>query len=179
MAGVPKTFADVELIGKKVRLRPMRLDDAKLLLPLFSNPRVLENISFSGTPTLEGEIEWALAASTLPCIDHQGKMSYILAIEQIGKSAGIGTLGLHYRIDSRLLEIGYWLAVPYWGQGLVTDAARIMTTSLAFQHLDAVRVSAAIFAGNTRSKGVVEKLGFHLNGTRRSQMLVNGQWKDD
>jgi RimJ/RimL family protein N-acetyltransferase len=76
------------------------------------------------------------------------------------------------------LDIGAWLGVPYWGKGLMTDAVRLMTY-FSFQHLNAVRVYATVFVGNTPSRRMLERNGFVLDGTLRCQALKRGKWLDE
>lgn len=56
-------------------------------------------------------------------------------------------------------ELGYWLAEPYWGQGLATEAARAVTdhafTALGFSDLE-----ASYQIGNGASRRILLGLGF-------------------
>ena len=61
-------------------------------------------------------------------------------------------------------EIGYWIGVPYWGQGLMTEAGREILR-YAFQDLQMKKVWAGYYDGNLRSKRVQEKLGFRYHHT--------------
>ena len=51
--------------------------------------------------------------------------TYAIVLKETGKP--IGSIGLH-RNDlaekADEMELGYWLGVPYWGRGLVPEAAR-------------------------------------------------------
>ena len=56
-------------------------------------------------------------------------------------------------------EIGYWIARPHWGQGLIPEAVEAMLRR-QFQEMGAERVWCAHFPGNERSRRVQEKCGF-------------------
>lgn len=56
-------------------------------------------------------------------------------------------------------ELGFWIGKPFWGQGLIPEAAREMLR-YAFEDLGMTRVFCAYYDGNTKSKRVQEKLGF-------------------
>ncbi len=56
-------------------------------------------------------------------------------------------------------EIGYWIARPYWGQGLIPEAVEAILR-WQFQEIGAERVWCAHFLGNERSRRVQEKCGF-------------------
>lgn len=85
------------------------------------------------------------------------------------ESAGalIGGIGLASAGPGRdhAASIGYWLAKPHWGKGIVTQAVKAVVQH-AFQHLNLSRIAATIFSGNQASARVLEKAGFHLEGSR-------------
>jgi RimJ/RimL family protein N-acetyltransferase len=91
----------------------------------------------------------------------------------------VGGSGLH-RIDwaLRRFEIGYWLRRSAVGQGFVTEAVQELTR-LAFGRLEANRVEIRMDVGNTRSRGIPERLGFVYEGCQRQAMPnVHGQPRD-
>ena len=71
-------------------------------------------------------------------------------------------------------ELGYWLAKPYWGQGIMTEAAR-KSTAYAFREFGLVRVTANVFVTNLGSARVLEKSGFQLEGVLRSHYKKDGK----
>ena len=79
----------------------------------------------------------------------------------------VGSIGLHHndlaeRDDEA--ELGYWLGVPYWGRGIVPEAAQEMLRH-AFVDLNLARVWCCYYDGNEKSKRVQEKLGFRYQWT--------------
>ena len=79
----------------------------------------------------------------------------------------IGSIGLHRKDLAQAedeAELGYWLGVPYWGRGLVPEAAQEMLRH-AFEDLGLSRVWCACYDGNDRSRRVQEKLGFTYQWT--------------
>ena len=74
----------------------------------------------------------------------------------------VGSIGLHRNDLAEKedeAELGFWLGVPYWGRGLVPEAAGEMLRH-AFEDLGLARVWCVYYDGNTKSKRVQEKLGF-------------------
>jgi [ribosomal protein S5]-alanine N-acetyltransferase len=67
---------------------------------------------------------------------------------------------------SHRAEIGYWLARPYWGQGIMTDAVGVYVR-YAFDDLKLLRLTAHVFDFNVGSARVLEKNGFKLEGRLR------------
>lgn len=61
-------------------------------------------------------------------------------------------------------ELGYWLGKPFWGQGLMPEAAREMLRH-AFEDLGMDKVWCGYYEGNSKSKRVQEKVGFQYQWT--------------
>lgn len=61
-------------------------------------------------------------------------------------------------------ELGYWLGKPFWGQGLMPEAAREMLRH-AFEDLGMDKVWCGYYDGNSKSKRVQEKVGFQYQRT--------------
>ena len=56
-------------------------------------------------------------------------------------------------------ELGYWLGVPYWNRGYMSEAVRELLR-YAFVDLNMAEVWCGYYDGNERSKRVQEKAGF-------------------
>lgn len=67
------------------------------------------------------------------------------------KDAVVGCIGT-------VSELGYWLGQPYWGQGIVTEAARAVTAHHFADGHDTLQ--SGHFVGNAASRNVLTKLGF-------------------
>jgi ribosomal-protein-alanine N-acetyltransferase len=66
-------------------------------------------------------------------------------------------------------ELGYWLGVPFWGQGYATEAARAVI-DYGFGDLGLHRIYASHFAGNDASGRILRKLGMHHEGCMRGHI---------
>lgn len=91
-----KRFSTVDLTGQKVRLRPVRPDDAPTVFDLFRDDRVIRNLAVEAPGSLEEEIEWCRNAATLPQVGSSG-VSYHLVIDTAVDSSLAGAVGLHQR----------------------------------------------------------------------------------
>ena len=79
----------------------------------------------------------------------------------------IGSIGLHRndlaeRDDE--YELGYWIGKPFWGQGLIVEASRELLRH-AFADLGMKRIWCGHYEGNSKSRRVMEKLGFAYHHT--------------
>ena len=87
--------------------------------------------------------------------------TYAIVLKETGLP--VGSLGLHFHTElaekDDEAELGYWLGVPWWGYGLVPEAAGEALRH-AFEGLGLARIWCGYHDGNERSRRVQEKLGF-------------------
>lgn len=77
-------------------------------------------------------------------------------------------------VHSGTAEFGYWLGEPYWGRGLASRAAALLT-AYSFAELPFVRLQAKVYSWNTASMRVLEKNGFVREGVLRQHVTKRGQ----
>ena len=94
-------------------------------------------------------------------------------------SEAIGCIGLQLGTDvhRKSAELGYWLAEPHWGHGVMSEAVARFT-SHAFETFDLRRIYAEPFANNPASACVLEKAGFVCEGRLRASVFKDGQVLD-
>jgi RimJ/RimL family protein N-acetyltransferase len=81
----------------------------------------------------------------------------------------LGTVSLRRYMRDRRAELGYWLAVPAWGQGIATEAVRALV-DFGFRELVLARVYAQVIEGNAGSIRVLEKIGMVREGVKRQHV---------
>ena len=172
-----KQHTDLELVGKKVRMRSVRPSDAPGAFELLSDKRVTRTLLWDG-PSSVDELSDSYTRMGLPGTRVGDERAYNFAIELAGVRGIVGSISARPRLHPHQIDIGYWLGVPYWNKGLMTDAVRL-TTHFCFEHLNAVRVYASVFMGNIGSRRVLEKCGFTLDGTLRHHALKREKWLDE
>ena len=74
----------------------------------------------------------------------------------------IGMVGVDWR-EPDAPELGYWLGVDHWGQGLATEAARAVI-DFTFEQFDTGQLRAGARVANPASRNVLEKCGFQWSG---------------
>ena len=99
--------------------------------------------------------------------------NHIFAIDINGEACG--GIGIHPQIDihAKNAELGYWLAEPFWSNGIMTTAIKEIV-AYGFKHLTIERIFARPFGSNIASQKVLEKTGFILEAR-----LKNTIWKKD
>jgi RimJ/RimL family protein N-acetyltransferase len=140
---------------ERLVLRAPRLDDAEAIATLINDRRIAENLARVPHPyTLadaEGFIEWASKN------DSEAAFLITRAEGTIIGGCGVGVL------SGTDPEIGYWLGVPYWGNGYATEVARAVIDH-AFTNLGYERLEAGARVSNPASRRVLEKCGFQWTG---------------
>jgi RimJ/RimL family protein N-acetyltransferase len=86
--------------------------------------------------------------------------STLLWLRTGGAPQLVGGCGLGERNGAA--ELGYWIARPFWGQGLATEAARAVVS--AAHTLGHRRIIAGHFIDNPASGRVLRKVGFRATG---------------
>jgi RimJ/RimL family protein N-acetyltransferase len=89
---------------------------------------------------------------------------------------GIGAMP-NQDINRFTSEIGYWLAEPFWNNGIITEAVRIFCNHL-FTNFNFNHLTASIFEGNDASIKVVQKVGFVLEGVMRKNVYKENRFLD-
>lgn len=149
-------------------LRPWEDADAEILYKWASDPDVGPRAGWPVHTSVENSLEIIHGPLGEP-------ETYALVLKETGEP--IGSAGLfppeEFCSPADLpegavqLELGYWLAKPYWGRGLVPEAGRELLRH-AFEDLNCVMAHCCHFDFNAQSKRVIEKLGFTYRMTRET-----------
>jgi RimJ/RimL family protein N-acetyltransferase len=91
----------------------------------------------------------------------------------------IGCIGLTLGTDVHRFtaEMGYWLAEPFWGRGIMTLAVKAMT-AYAISDMKLHRIFAEPYTTNPASAKVLEKAGFIREGILHANVVKNGKVLD-
>lgn len=101
--------------------------------------------------------------------------TYAVCLKEDGKP--IGSIGLMVGMQSNIglpdteAEIGYWIGVPFWGQGLIPEGVREIIR-YAFEDLHLENLWCGYFEGNEKSRRVQEKCGFTYQYTNEDAEWV-------
>ncbi len=152
--------ADDVLAGHRVFLRPPRLSDAEALFTgVTSDPRVTEYLSWRPHRDVD-ETRRVITELFNVGDDHTWVIVTAHTDEVIGQ---FGYRRPARPTESHAVEIGYCLARRWWGQGIMSDAMRLMLDR--FEKDNALyRVSAACHVDNVRSARLLHRSGLALEG---------------
>lgn len=103
--------------------------------------------------------------------------SYVWAVVRRAGGVLMGSISLGVEARHRRAEMGYWLGLPYWNQGYMTEAARRIL-AFGFDELGLQRIQATCFPHNVASARVMEKAGLIYEGLLRRYVLKGDQFED-
>lgn len=167
----------------RLKLRPYSEADIAALVPLIGAREVAATTLRIAHPYTEED-----ARAFITLARERDKIWLAITLRADGRQ--IGGIGLRVDEQHQHAELGYWLGVPYWGQGYATEAAREMLR-YGFQDLDLHRIFASHFGHNPASGSVLRKLGMRHEGCQREHLrkwdrfvdselygILRQEWKD-
>ena len=151
----------MELETERLFFRRWEESDAEILYQEASNPEVGPPAGWQPHKSVEESLE--IIRSVL-----NGPEAYAICRKEDGMPIGSIELRLKDKTDltdkDDECELGYWLARPFWGQGIMPEAAAEMLRH-AFEDLGMTKVWCGYYDGNTKSRRVQEKCGFTYQWT--------------
>ncbi len=153
----------MELITERLILRPWQESDAESLYKYAKDPKVGPIAGWPVHTSVDNSRE--IIREVL-----SAEETYAVCLKENGKA--VGSIGLMKGTASNLNlpdtegEIGYWIGVPYWGQGLIPEAVKELLRH-GFEDLKLDKIWCGYFEGNTKSKRVQEKCGFIYHHTNK------------
>lgn len=158
----------------RLTLRALTIEDADVHAQLFSDPRVVRFLYEEPLDRLASDEH---LKRRLP-VRLPGDGEWLnLAVEVDGRYVGEMGIGLT-SATHRQCELGFVLLPEASGHGYATEASAAML-DLAFDLLDAHRVSGRLDARNLASARVLERLGMRLEAHLVESEFVKGEWTDE
>jgi RimJ/RimL family protein N-acetyltransferase len=140
----------------RLLLRPGFPEDAPALVSAIADEAIVRNLSAVPWPYRMRDAEAFLASARDPVLPN------LLVFERTPfEPRLIGSCGLGRR-PSGSVEMGYWIARPFWGRGFATEACSAMVEIA--RALGLAQLEGSHFLDNPASARVLEKLGFEPIG---------------
>ncbi|WP_352420804.1 GNAT family protein [Proteiniborus sp.] len=163
------------LVGKKVKLRGLKIEDVELAYQYMTESEVLLNLS-PGIPypmTLERERKW---------FESQIEMedTYNFSIEDIKTGLYIGGCGIN-KIDwkNRVATVGIYIGDgDFRGKGYGTEAMSLLIKFI-FDQMNINRIQLFVFSFNERAIKSYKKNGFTVEGRLKQSIFRNGKYHDE
>jgi ribosomal-protein-serine acetyltransferase len=154
-------------------IRPLGAEDADRLYALIeANPDLAEWMPWAEAQDLAATERFVADAEE----QYLGDKGFQAAIEPEGEI--IGVVGFHtINWMNRNTSIGYWLAKPARGRGVMTTAVSALLDH-AFYEWDLHRVEIRCAPENRPSRAIPERLGFREEAQLRETERVAGRFLD-
>jgi len=162
----------VTLKGERIVLRPLRMSDAKTLVPLVNDKELSEYLSFTPPLSLKDEKDYVKRTIKGWKIGNELDWAITLGGELIG------TIALKH-VDKKDLnaELGIWVARKHHRKGVGYESAKLVI-NFAFKKLGLNRIYYYLFTPNVASKKLIEKLGGKFEGMQRETTRKDGVFYD-
>lgn len=153
-------------------LRDWQIEDAKSIAIYANNRKIWQNLRDGFPHPYAAEDAEAFITKVNAATP---RTVFAIATE----SEAIGSIGLMLGNDVHRFtaELGYFLAEPFWGKGIMTQAVCFLST-WAINNLGLHRIYAEPYSANIASQRVLKKSGFSYEGRLRSSVLKDGKILD-
>lgn len=155
------TMSD-RLETSRLILRPWHETDAEALYKYAKDPAIGPIAGWPPHTSVENSLEIIRTVFAAP-------ETYAVVLKETGEPVGSAGImfgnGMHSAaIKNDEAEIGYWIGVPYWGQGLIPEAVQCLLHR-CFTDLNLSAVWCGYYDGNRQSYRVMEKCGLTYHHT--------------
>ncbi len=168
------THQSNDLTTQRLILRRLELADAPIIQRLAGAREVAEMTLLVPHPYPDDAAEPFIRSTWEKA---EAGTDFTFAITRKEDHTFVGVIGLHGNATHNRAEIGYWIGVPYWGNGYATEAAKAVI-AFGFETLHYNRIQAGYLTKNPASRRVQEKAGMIFEGVRRQEFLKWGVYTD-
>jgi [ribosomal protein S5]-alanine N-acetyltransferase len=158
----------------RLTLRPLCPEDAADVFLYSSNPRMTRYTLWNTHESLDDTLLFT-GDYCLSRYQDQEPDPIGIVLNDDPTHSVIGSVGCFWtsRKDG-VMEVGYNLAEPYWGRGIIVEAV-LKLFEYVYREYPALRIQARVLSGNTASARVALKLGMKYEGTLRSLLIHRGR----
>ena len=162
------------LEGPRIRLRWLEDRDLPALFRIFSDPGVMK--FWSSMPITRKSEARRLLSDLRREYRERTLFEWGMALGDSDEVVGTVTL-FNFDVENRRAEIGFALAQPWWGRGLMREGLAL-AIRLCFGPLGLRRLEADVDPLNAASLKLLEGLGFRREGLMRERWNVGGELQD-
>ena len=164
------------VVNNQIHLSEIRPSDKPALIEHLNDRDIYERTFRIPFPYTEADAE-AFLARVAKATQQQGQPVHFAI--RTGDEALIGGCGFDgFQVGkSHRAEVGYWLAKPLWGQGIMAVVVQRVCQH-AFDEFGLVKTIAHVVTHNQASARVLEKCGFVQEGLLRKHFLKDGKFID-
>jgi RimJ/RimL family protein N-acetyltransferase len=143
---------------ERLILRPMALSDAPAIQRHFNNWNIIQNLATVVPWPYPDDGAETFIKRELGKIDVGEEIYQWVLVPRSGDNEAIGNINFRPRANNVKGHRGFWLAEPWWGRGLMTEAVAAVN-DFAFLTLDLDSFYVCNVFTNTGSRRVKQKTG--------------------
>lgn len=164
------------IINDQIVLTEFRHEDKSNLVRYLNDPVVYQNTLTIPSPYYEADADKWLEIARANREKYGRLTNWAIRHREEGLIGGIGRMALT-GMEGHRDEIGYWLAAPFRGRGIMTEVVKKLSAFL-FSSTPLVRIEAHVYEYNPASARLLEKAGFRREGFCRKFAVKDGQLID-
>ena len=173
-------FQTPRIETQRLILRPLALSDAPAIQRHFNNWNVIKTLAtVVPWPYPEDGAESFIKRELDKIAAGEESYQWVLVL-RAGDGEAIGNINFRPRADGRKGNRGFWLAEPWWNQGLMTEAIAAVNDfaflTLGLDHFHVCNAPSNVGSRRVKQKTGAEFVGFvelpHHNGESRAE-----KWK--
>jgi ribosomal-protein-alanine N-acetyltransferase len=162
------------LESDRLILRKLALSDADDIFAYASDPEVTKYMLWDTHTAVDDSRRFISTKLKQYEKDETGEWG--ITLKENGKL--VGAMGIaSVDMDHEKAEIGYVLARPYWGKGIVPEAVERLL-KFAYEEMGLNRIECWHFLPNENSGRVMQKVGMTFEGIARERYFVKGRYWD-
>ena len=158
---------------ERLILRPFQISDAARVKALAGASEIYKTTLNIPQPYEDGMAEKWIASHASQFYQGDGVN---LAVTLKTDGILIGAIGLDATLRHQRAELGYWIGVPYWGNGYCTEAA-VAVITYGFTVMNHHKITSMHMQCNPASGRIMQKAGMRQEGALIDEVIKDGRYQ--
>jgi RimJ/RimL family protein N-acetyltransferase len=158
---------------ERLVLRPFQISDAARVKALAGASEIYKTTLNIPHPYEDGMAEKWIASHASQFYQGNGVN---LAVTLKTDGILIGAIGLDATLRHQRAELGYWIGVPYWGNGYCTEAA-VAVITYGFTVMNHHKITSMHMQCNPASGRIMQKAGMRQEGALIDEVMKDGRYQ--
>lgn len=159
---------------ERLILRKLVLEDAQDIFEYASDDQVTQYMTWNSHKSIEETL--GFINYTLGRYERDEGGEWGITLKETGKLVGCTGI-VNYDRNNKRLELGYVLARPYWGRGIMPEAVK-RVIQFVFEEMGINRIECYHYLPNEKSGRVMQKAGMTFEGIAREKYFIKERFWD-
>ena len=162
----------MRLIGKTIKLQPLRLTDLERVMTWVNDPEVVKNLQHFNRRITRTEEKKYLAT----IISSENNYLFSIFHKTTGQYVGQGGIN-QISWENKLGRLSLIIKKEHWNHGYAQEIIPLLLR-YGFQQLKLNKLWLMVYATNQKGRHLYRKLGFRPEGTLRQEYFWQGKYHD-